>query len=240
MTASFLLRGSLVVVAGLLLTACDGEKIEAEERSYAVGFTQPFPGQRKDKTIFPVHYQGIYTATGPGYSLCIGPAAVWKQKQRSETYHCSWQQLDSLRLFLGVSDADSTYQDLNGNRHHLRILGRDSVRDSWQWRDTIFCLTGPNAGRLRKFQGRYYLSTHPENEDYWQVQRLEIAGRHLVWQSLGQDTLRLRALDTASVHTQRGSGFSLFRVQPAPGQQMRRVDAYAGLWETEGEFERRH
>jgi hypothetical protein len=239
MTVSFSLRVGLIVVACSLLTGCDGERIEVEERSYAVIFTQPFPSQGNDKATLPAHYQGTYAAADPSYSLCIGPTAVWKQKQRRVTYHYNWQQLDSLRLFLSVNDADSTYRDFNGNLHHLRIIGRDSVRDSWLRRDTVFSLTGPNAGRLRKFQGRYYLSTRSENEDYWQVQRLERAGPRLIWQSLGQDTLRLRALDTASVHIQRRSGFSLFRVQPARGQQMRHVDGYAGLWEIEGEFERR-
>jgi hypothetical protein len=238
MTASLMLRAGLAVLAGSLLAACDGEKVETEERRYAVGFAQPFPGQAKDKAAFPAHCQGVYAAADPSYALCIGPAAVWKQKQRSETYRASWQQLDSLRLLLGVNEADSTYQDFEGNRHQLRIVGQDSVRDSWLRCDTIFSLAGPDGGRLRKFQGHYYLNTRPKGADYWQVQRLEIAGPHLVWQRLGQDTLRLRALDTASVHTQRRPGFSLFRVAPARGQQTRHVNDYAGLWETQGEFER--
>jgi hypothetical protein len=239
MTALFFQRVGFTAFAGLSLTACDGEKIGMMERSYAVGFAQPFPEQAQDKAKFPARFQGIYNAADSRYALCIGPTAVWTRKQRREMYHATWQQLDSLRLFLSVDDGDSTYQDLNGNRHHLRIVGRDSVRDSWQRLDTIFSLAGPTTGRLRRFQGRYYLSTRPQNADYWQVQRLEISGPHLVWQSLGQDTLRLRALDTASVHVGRADGFSLFRVQPAAGQQMRRVGDYAGLWETEGEFERR-
>ncbi|MBF9219667.1 hypothetical protein [Hymenobacter ruricola] len=229
----------MIGVAGWLLTACDGEKVEMQERHYAVGFAQPCPGQAKKKASFPAHWQGVYAASAPGYSLCIGATAVWKQQQRSEMYHASWQQLDSLRLLLSVNDADSSYQDFNGNRHQLHLIGRDSVRDSWLRCDTVFSLAGPHAGQLRRFQGRYYLSTRAENEDYWQVQRLEIAGRHLTWQCLGQDTLRLRALDTAAVHTRRRPGFSLFRVQPASGRQKRHVGDYAGLWETEGAFERR-
>ena len=239
MTALFFQRVGFMAFAGWLLTACDGEKVEMAERSYAVGFAQPFPGQAQDKARFPSRFQGVYSAADSRNALCIGPEAVWTRKQRREVYHATWQQLDSLRLFLGVNEGDSTYQDLNGNRHHLRIVGRDSVSDSWQRLDTVFSLVGPTAGRLRRFQGRYYLSTRSQNADYWQVQRLEISGPHLVWQSLGQDTLRLRALDTASVHVGRAHGFSLFRVQPTRGQQTRRVGDYAGLWETAGAFERR-
>jgi hypothetical protein len=240
MTALFLQRVGFVAVAGLILTACDGEKAEMMERRYAVGFAQPFPALVRDKTSFPVRWQGMYRAADSRYALCIGPTAVWTRKQRRAMYHATWQQLDSLRLFLGVKGADSTYQDFNGNLHQLRVVGHDSVRDSWQRLDTVFSLAGPTAGRLRRFRGGYYLSTRSENPDCWQVQRLEVSGNHLVWQSLGQDTLRLRALDTASVRVERARGFSLFRVRPATRRQTRHVGDYAGLWETEGEFERQH
>lgn len=236
MKASTLLRAGLLGGMSLGLTACDGEKVEEQESSYAVGFAQPFPGGTKDRAAFPTNYQGVYRTADSSYSLCIGPAAVWTLKARKESYYHSPQELDSLRLLLRV---DSTYQDLNGNLHHLRIVGRDSLHDSWLRCDTVFSMAGPSTGRLRKFQGRYYLSTRAENSEYWQVQRLEVAGRHLMWQTLGQDTLRLRALYTASVRIRREPGFSLFRLQPAPGQQMRRAGDYAGLWETAGEFERR-
>jgi hypothetical protein len=46
MTALFFQRVGFTAFAGLSLTACDGEKIEMMERSYAVGFAQPFPEQR--------------------------------------------------------------------------------------------------------------------------------------------------------------------------------------------------
>ena len=74
----------------------------------------------------------------------------------------------------------------------------------------------------------------------WQVQRLTITGRRLLWQTLGQDTLRLLALDAATVRRQPRSGAATFRLAPAAGQQTRRVGSYAGLWETADEFARRH
>ena len=56
-------------------------------------------------------------------------------------------QLDSLHHRLM---ADSTYQE-NGHLHYLRLVSRDSVRDSWLWNDTIFNLAGNEAGMLRRF-----------------------------------------------------------------------------------------
>lgn len=230
MKTSFCWRIGLVLGGGLLLVGC-GAPV-----AYDVTFARPFPEQAGDKASFPVRYQGEYAATDSSASLCIGPTAVWRQELRRETAHVTRQQLDSLRAFVS---RDSTYRDLSGQVHSLRILASGSVRDSWLRRDTIFTLTGAKAGRLRKFQGRYYLNTPAEDKESCKVQRLEIKGRRLNWQTLGQDTLRLRALDAASVHTQRNSGFSLFQLKPARGQQTRRMGDYAGLWETAGNFVRR-
>lgn len=234
MKNAFRLRAGLVLGGGLLLAGCGLPTTETEPK-YEVVFARPFPEQAGDKASFPARHQGEYAAADSSASLCIGPTAVWRQELRQDTSPVTRQQLDSLRALVSV---DSTYQDLNGQVHSLRILASGSVRDSWLRRDTLFTLTGPSAGRLRKFQGRYYLNTLAKRGANWQVQRLEITGRQLFWQTLGQDTLRLRALDTASVHIQRRSGFSLFQLKPARGQQTRRVGEYAGLWETTGEFVR--
>lgn len=229
------LRVGLILSGGLLLAGCE-EKTTESERMYGVEFAQPFPIQSTDKASFPVRHQGVYTAADSVTSLCIGPTAVWQQQLRKETV--SRQQSDSTQHHYHLA-ADSTYRDFEGKLHYLRLVGRDSVRDSWLWCDTIFALAGPNAGHLRKFQGRYYLNTPDENAAHWRVQRLEIAGHHLIWQTLGQDTLRLRALDTATVRPHRSQSFSFFLLRPAPGPQTRHVGDYAGLWETAGDFMRR-
>ena len=184
---------------------------------------------------FPVRHLGVYTAADSSTSLCIGPTAVWQQELRQ--WKLSRHRLDSLPCHFAT---DSTYQDALGRLHHLHLVGTDSLRDTWLEQDTIFNLAGSRAGHLRKFQGRYYLNTPETDAGEWQVQRLTITGRRLLWQTLGQDTLRLLALDAATVRRQLRSGAATFRLAPAAGQQTRRVGSYAGLWETADEFTRRH
>lgn len=216
----------VAVGASLLLVACD-------QRAVVVDFAQPFPTQTPELSVFPARHRAVYTAADSTTSLCIGPRAVWRQQLRS--IMLSRRQLDSLPQPLR---ADSTYRE-NGRLHYLRLMGRDSVRATWLESDTLFTLAGPDAGRLRRFRGCYYLNTPNEAGDGWWVQRLAIADRTLVWQTLGQDTLRLLALDPASVQNHRAKGVSSFRLVPAPGPQTRRVSRYAGLWETADEFARR-
>ena len=225
MKAAIYLRAGGLLGAGLLLAACDGGVV--------VDFAAPFPAARADMPAFPARHQAVYTAADSTTSLCVGPRAVWQQELRHEMR--SRRQLDSLPHRLS---ADSTYQESSGRRHYLRLVGADSVRDSWLECDTVFTLLGTNPGRLRRFQGQYYLSSPDETGNWW-VQRLEIAGPQLVWQTLGQDTLRLRALDAATVQRRREKNYTAFHLTPAPGPQMRRVGRYAGLWTTAGEFVRR-
>ena len=210
----------------MLLAAC--------ENTVVVDFAEPFPRQAADMQVFPTQHRGVYTAVDSITSLCIGPTAVWQQELRRMML--SRHQIDSLHRRL---TADSTYQDDQSRLHYLRLVSRDSVRDSWLECDTIFTLTGPDAGRLRRFQGRYYLNS-PEINGSWWVQRLKISGRQAVRQTLGQDTLRLLVLDTATVQRRRDKNISYFHLAPPPGPQTRRVSRYAGLWETAGEFVRRH
>lgn len=228
MTALFFLRGGLILGAGLLLTACD-EGLE-------VRFAQPFPAQSADMDVFPARHRAVYTAADSTKSLCIGSTAVWRQELQTEML--SRQQLDPAHRQLR---ADTTYAEKDGTLHYLKLVGRDSVRDSWLWTDTIFTLTASEPGILRRFQGRYYLNM-PTNErgDKWKVQRLEIDGPRLSWQTFGTDTLRLLTLDPATVRYHRQNGaLASFELTPASGQQTRRLGRYAGLWHTQADYIRR-
>lgn len=228
MTVLFCLRGGLVLGAGLLLTACD-EGLE-------VRFAQPFPAQSADMSVFPARHRAVYTAADSTKSLCIGRTAVWRQELQAEMF--SRQQLDSAHRQLR---ANTTYADKDGTLHYLKLVGRDSVRDSWLWTDTIFTLAGSESGILRRFQGRYYLNM-PTNEsgDEWKVQRLEIDGPRLNWQTFGTDTLRLLTLDPATVRYHRQNGaLTSFKLTPASDQQARRLGRYAGLWDTHEAYVRR-
>lgn len=223
---------ALIVGIGGLVTGCDDIKLE---RMWLVDFAQPFPAARPDMAAFPPRHQGVYTAEDSSKSLCIGATAVWQQELRSELY--------SRRNVAGkghLLHADSTYQ-LAGVRHYLHRVGPDSVRDSWLALDTVFNCAKPEYGRLRRFQGRYYLNTPFDSANNWMVQRLEISGRHLVWQHLGNDTLRLGALAPGTVRLDRRANQpAFFRLTPGSGAEIRRIGRYAGLWETTEEYDRRH
>ncbi len=212
---------------GWVLTACDG--------GLEVRFAQPFPAQAADMAVFPARHRAVYTAADSNKSLCIGHTAVWRQELLQVTL--GRNQLDSMHRRLR---ADTTYAEKDGTLHYLKWVGRDSVRDSRLWTDTIFTLTGPSPGVLRRFQGRYYLNTPTDDGDKWQVQRLEIDGPRLSWQAFGTDTLRLLALDPATVRYHREHGaLTSFQLMPAPGPQTRRVGRYAGLWDTQDHYRRR-
>ena len=227
MAASLVLRGFWLVSTGLCLTACDD--------GLEVRFAQPFPAHAADMAVFPARHRAVFTAVDSAKSLCIGRTAVWRQELETEMF--SRQQLDSLHRHLS---ADSMYAEKDGTLHYLKRVGRDSVRDSWLYIDTIFTLTGATPGVLRRFQGRYYLNTPTDDGDKWKVQRLEIDGLRLNWQKFSADTLRLLALDSATVryHREHGS-LTSFQLTPASGPQTRRVGRYAGLWDTQNEYMRR-
>ncbi len=224
------LRQLVFAAAGLLLTAC--------EKNSEVAFLDPFPAQAADIGAFPARHRGVYTAADSERSLCVGRTAVWRQELQTQQW--SLHQLDSLGYRLR---ADSSYLE-NGMPHYLHRIGRDSVRESWLWIDTIFSLGGLEQSRLRRFQGRYYLSTdlmaQTDTSVKWQVERLEIVGRHLIWQSLGSDTLRLGVLAPGTVRYHRHNATSYFRLAPASKAEARRIGRYAGLWETKEEYNRRH
>ena len=221
-----MLRAAWAMGAGLLLTACDGGVV--------VDFAAPFPAKGKAVQVFPARHRGVYTAVDSSKSLCVGPTAVWRQELEHQTR--TRHQLDSLHLPLS---ADSTYREGNGRLHYLRLMGNGKVRDSWLRCDTIFSLVGADAGQLRRLQGRYYLSTCYRDEGTWQVQRLDISGRSLTWETLGQDTLRLKALDPASVRRKADKGVVYFHLTPEPGRQTRRIGRYDGLWQLVRTYQRR-
>ncbi|MBO2009939.1 hypothetical protein [Hymenobacter negativus] len=222
MKTARMLRGVALLVGSLVFTACD--------EGLQVRFAEPFPAQAADLLEFPARHQAVYTADDSTTSVCIGRTAVWRQELRNMTF-----KRDSLHHVR----ADTTYAE-NGQLHYLKLMDDGLVRDSWLATDTLFSLRGADAGKLRRFQGRYYLNERDTDADNWRVQRLEIDGPHLSWQKFGTDTLRLLALDAATIRYRRENGaLTSILLTPASGAQTRRVGRYAGLWETRGEYTRR-
>ena len=226
------LRVLLLGASGLLLGSCDDMQIE---RMWLVDFAQLFLAKRPDMSGFPRRHQGVYTAADSSKSLCIGATAVWQQELRSQLL--SRQELAGKGRLLR---ADSTCQQA-GLLHYLHRVGRDSVRDSWLACDTIFDCARPETGRLRRFQGHYYLNAPYDSAGNWLVQRLAISGCHLVWQQLGNDTLRLGVLTAGTVRLDRRAGHpAFFRLTPGSAAEARRIGRYEGLWETNEKYDRRH
>lgn len=222
------LRALLFGMGCLLLGNCSDKRIE---RIWLVNFAQPFPVMRRDMAEFPSRHQGVYTALDSSKSLCIGRTAVWRQELNSRLL--GRQELSAQGHQLRV---DSAYRE-GGVLHNLHWVGRDSVRDSWLECDTIFDCATTGTGRLRRFQGHYYLNVPTDTTGQWQVERLEISGRHLNWQHLGQDTLRLRVLSPGTI---RHYGSMLYQLAPASAGEARRIAHYEGLWESAREYDRRH
>lgn len=228
MNTSYGLRVVGVSIGWLLLGSCADK---STERIWLVDFAQPFPSMRADMAGFPPRYQGVYTAADSSKSLCIGRTAVWRQELNSLLVSRQELAAQNLRLL-----ADSTYRQ-GGVLHYLRRIRADSIRDSWLECDTIFDCAKPEAGRLRRFQGWFYLNTPADSATKWQVERLEISGRHLRRQALGQDTLRIRALSPGTIHQYGGM---LYQLAPASVAEARRIGRYEGLWEPAQEYDRRH
>lgn len=223
------LRAIGVGICSSLLAGCDG--------GWTVQFAGPFPAQAAEMQEFPARHRGVYTADDSTTSVCIGRTAMWLQGLETQMH--SRRGFDSLGYRLR---ADSTYL-AGGKLHYLHRVGQDSVRDSWLRTDTLFVIS-PEMSQLRHFEGRYYLSSYNGTAihriDMWAVERLEIKGRRLHWQRFGSDTLRLRALAPATVRYTRHDGFAYFQIAPSSPAETRRVGRYEGLWETIGEYKRRH
>jgi len=209
----------------VLLTACS--------RDVDIDFAQPFPTQGRALQAFPRRHQGRYVAADTTKALFIGPRAVWRQEWQQQilTRH----ELDSLHISIG---ADSTYQEASGQRHRLQAMRQGRMRDSWLWADTVFSLAGERAGLLRRFHGYYYLNKPDDRTGTWQVQRLEVSGRRLTWQTLGQDSLRLQVLDPGIVQRRRHKGVVYFHLSPTTGQQARRLGRAEELWPRIEEYQR--
>jgi hypothetical protein len=231
MRAELFLRICKLSTTGLILTACDGS-VEVVVRE-TVRFAKPFPVQKTELAAFPTRYRGEYAADSTT-SFCVGAKAVWQQRRWNMIL--SNKQFDSLRVSMLANN--SVWADKD-RLYHWSKAGADSVRISWVQQDTVFTLAGTHAGQLRRFQNHYYLSTSAENTEGWEVERMEFAGGRLVWQALGQDTLRLSVLDTATVHRCPSSSSTCYFLTPSAGEETRRVSHYAGLWETIGTYERR-
>lgn len=210
----------------MLATACGGEK--ELNPVVTVRFAQPFPAAAPDLQAFPVRDQGHYsTEVDSTQQLIVTPGALLNL--RSIRLQVSRRQWDSLAR----AHPECVAHWLTGSSPLYRITpaSPDSLWLSYQERGTLLSLRRPAGSHLRRYRGRYYLST-PASEDstQWQVRRLTLLGDHYAWASFNPDSLRLRALAPATVQLRRRAGRLFFTLNPAAGPTTRQVHGYAGLW----------
>ncbi|MFD1468465.1 hypothetical protein ACFQ48_09530 [Hymenobacter caeli] len=153
--------------------------------------------------------------------------------QRAFSLLVTARQLDSM----GLSPRADQGQGPSGVGYQVQAVGADSARLRWQEQDTLAAL-GPRT-KLRRYQRRYYLSTAgPADSTAWTVQRRAAADGRFSLQGFNPDTLRIRALDPATVRLRRNQGTLYFTLDPRPGRATRQVHGYDGLWLPAGEYQR--
>ena len=208
-----------------LLAGCEPPVPEVE-------FARPFPANAPDLREFPADCQGQYAATADA-ALCLSVGSQVLVRRRACRLTITAHQFDSLGLPPRAAQAWGP----GGAHYQLQAVGADSVQLRWEERDTLAAL-GPRA-KLRRYRGWYYLSTAGAADSAaWTVQRLAVANRQFSLQSFNPDTLRIRALDAATVQLRRGHGHRLFILSPRSGRATRQVSGYAGLWLPAGEYQR--
>ncbi len=212
-----------LVLSGLLASC--GPEVE-------VNFAHPFPRNAPDLSGFPSRYQGLYVAAeDTGRTLLVGNRQVVQRRFHSRV--ATARQLDSL----GLPPRSFQGRGLDGQRYDVQAMLRDSFRLRWEQRDTLVAL-GPGV-KLRRYRGWYYLSAPNSNGATWTVQRLAVVGQQFFLQRFNPDSLRIQALDPATVRQRRANGNLIFTLDPSPGRATWQVDGYDGLWLSEEEHLRK-
>jgi hypothetical protein len=207
----------------LALAACD-----AQEPRVVVNFDQPFPAGAPDLAGFLPRHRGRHSEQGQDSSrtLLVNQKALVESHFESAELPGAW--LDSM----GVPRQPGSYWARDGFRYQVRApLAADSFRVRVEVYDTLLNLSSRPAPKLRRHRGWYYVS-RPDLEDStkWEVQRLSIIKGQVVWQLPNPDSLRIRALDPATVQQRRKTGQLFFTLAPQSRRAIGQVSSYDGLW----------
>lgn len=219
-----------VLLAGL--ATCGNPDVE-------VNFAQPFPTRTPDLAGFAPADQGRYAAVNDTtITLLLGEKLL--SRQFSLSREVTARQLDSL----GLPARSGAATTADGQVYQVQPGLAGGFQLHWALRDTLLCL-GPGT-HLRRYRGWYYVSTPDgprqpggDSAGTWTVQRLAVAGRHLLTQRFNPDTLRIRALEPATVHLRRENNRQVFTLIPPDQRAARQVSSYSGLWLDEGSYVRR-
>lgn len=210
----------------LALAACDDGYHQEVMEPVVVYFAQPFPASAPDLPGFLPRDRRQYTLpddTARVFGLSEKALTV----RYSETMDVRGSLLDSFKL----SRQPGSGLALGGLRYRVRALAADSFRLRAETLDTLLNLAGPRPTRLRRYQGWYYISMPAYlDSTKWVVQRLAVANGHLTRQLFNPDSLRVQALDPATVQRRRTDGQLIITLAPQSRRAIGQVSSYAGLW----------
>jgi hypothetical protein len=221
------MKARYYVLGCLALAACDDGATRLETAGpVVVNFTQPFPAGSPDLPGFLPRDQGRYTALGDTSKKVIVAANALLSRYfvRSDV---AGAQLDSLRIPRRTGSGFRPMQ----LRYRVQALAADSFRLNLEMQDTLLAFTGAKAPRLRRYRGYYYTSApSPQDSSKWTVRRLAVANGYIARQLFNPDSLRLRALDSATVRQQHAKGQLVVTLAPQSRRAIEQVSSYAGLW----------
>jgi hypothetical protein len=204
------MKARYYLLACLALTACDGVD------PVVVNFTQPFPANTPDLPGFLPRDRGQYTALNDTSKTVVVGEKVLISKC-FDVIDVTGAQLDALR----IPRRSGSGLGLAQRRYRLRL----------ETPDTLLNFTGPQAPRLRRYRGYYYMST-PSLQDStkWTVRRLAVSKGRITQQLVNPDSLRMRALEPAIRQQRRARGQLVITLAPQSRRAIRQVSSYAGLW----------
>ncbi len=209
----------------LALASCGAPDLETAG-PVVVSFDQPFPANAPDLPGFLPRDWGQYTTPGDTSNVFVVSAQALVGRSIG-TAHVGGALLDSLglphRRWGGLAP--------DGLRYHVTPLAADSFQLQVQKLDTVLRLQPAQPLHLRHYRGYYYTST-PSRRDstQWTVRRLSFAEGHITQQLFNPDSLRVRALDPATVRQRYAKGQLLITISPQSRRDVGQVSSYAGLW----------
>ena len=220
------MKAQYYLLGCLALAACDNASQLETSGPVVVNFTQPFPATAPDLPGFLPRDRGQYTALDDtSRAVLLGEEALIEKYVG--TMVAAGAQLDSLR----IPHRTGRGLSLAGLRYSVQTLSPDSFKLRVETLDTLLNFTGPQAPKLRYYQGYYYTS-RPSRQDStkWTVRRLAVINGHITQQLFNPDSLRVQALDPASVQRHRTHGQLVFTLSPQSRRAIGQVSSYAGLW----------
>jgi len=224
MKARYYLLGCVVALA-----ACDATTQLEIAGPVVVSFAQPFPANVPDLPGFlprDCKAYAVHPDSSQEFLLCA-KALLLMRESWSDGYTGEW--VDSMHL----ARRQGSTRTHDGMRYSVLNVGPGggSYWVHTEAYDTLVSLRGPRAPRLRYRNGWYYLSTPAVlDSTKWTVRRLAVANGRITQQLFNPDSLRVRALDPATVQQRRAGAQLFITLSPQSRRAIGQVSSYGGLW----------